>query len=193
MSYLSVSIIWLIKPNYYWLSLRHPYITKEERDLIEISLGNASPLPVITESTSVSSSIVSELDGSRIDQDDQVALIEVKRIPEQPPIPFKAIFTSVPFWAIMITHSCQNWGFYTLLSELPTYMNKILHFDIKEVRNLWDKWFFLNLVLMGYSWSFSECSDFSFAIPMYVDFSCFGWICCWFYKNQRISIYYVDS
>jgi len=25
----------------------------------------------------------------------------------------------------------QNWGFYTLLTELPTYMKNILHFDIK--------------------------------------------------------------
>ena len=80
-----------------------------------------------------SSSIVSELDGSRIGDDD-VPIISVRsRRPKSLPIPYKAIFTSVPFYAILIAHCCQNWGFYTLLTELPTYMSKILHFDIKEV------------------------------------------------------------
>ncbi|KAB7505360.1 putative inorganic phosphate cotransporter [Armadillidium nasatum] len=47
------------------------------------------------------------------------------------PLPFKEIITSVPFWAILAAHVCQNWGYYFLLTELPTYMKNILHFDIK--------------------------------------------------------------
>ena len=107
---------------------RHPFISNEERDLIELSLGRRPKLIM-----SRSSSIVSELDGSRIGDDD-VPIISVRsRRPKSLPIPYKAIFTSVPFYAILIAHCCQNWGFYTLLTELPTYMSKILHFDIKEV------------------------------------------------------------
>ena len=34
----------------------------------------------------------------------------------------------------MIGHCCQNWGFYTLLNEMPTYMKTVLHFNIEEVR-----------------------------------------------------------
>jgi len=51
---------------------------------------------------------------------------------KSPPVPWRHIFTSVPVWAIIITHIAQNWGFYTLLTELPTYMKNILHFNIKD-------------------------------------------------------------
>ncbi|PSN41741.1 hypothetical protein C0J52_16921, partial [Blattella germanica] len=37
--------------------------------------------------------------------------------------PFLEIFTSLPMWALIIAHSGQNWGFWTLLTEMPTYMN----------------------------------------------------------------------
>ncbi|CAL4122351.1 unnamed protein product [Meganyctiphanes norvegica] len=47
-------------------------------------------------------------------------------------IPWRHIFTSLPFWAILVAHVAQNWGFYTLLTELPTFMKNILHFDIKQ-------------------------------------------------------------
>ncbi|XP_042865549.1 putative inorganic phosphate cotransporter [Penaeus japonicus] len=45
-------------------------------------------------------------------------------------IPWKHILLSMPFWAIFVGHIAQNWGFYTLLTELPTYMKNILHFNI---------------------------------------------------------------
>lgn len=46
--------------------------------------------------------------------------------------PWKAIFTSVPVWAIIIAHMAENWGWYTLLTQLPTYLKKILHFSLQE-------------------------------------------------------------
>ncbi|KFM63424.1 Sialin, partial [Stegodyphus mimosarum] len=46
------------------------------------------------------------------------------------PIPWKALLTSIPVWTLMITHFGQNWGFYTFLTELPTYLSTILHFNI---------------------------------------------------------------
>jgi len=49
-----------------------------------------------------------------------------------PPVPWLAIFTSGPVWALVITHVAQNYGFYTLLTELPTYMSTVLHFNIRE-------------------------------------------------------------
>ncbi|XP_055941336.1 putative inorganic phosphate cotransporter isoform X2 [Argiope bruennichi] len=49
-----------------------------------------------------------------------------------PAVPWKAILTSRFLWALVITHFGQNWGFYTLLTELPTYLAKILHFDLKQ-------------------------------------------------------------
>lgn len=51
---------------------------------------------------------------------------------ETPPIPWKAIFTSGPFLGILIAHTCNNWGWYMLLIELPIYMKGVLKFEIKE-------------------------------------------------------------
>ncbi|KAK0165954.1 hypothetical protein PV328_004426 [Microctonus aethiopoides] len=48
-----------------------------------------------------------------------------------PPVPWKSILTSLPFWAILIAHMGQNYGYETLMTELPTFMKQILHFNIK--------------------------------------------------------------
>lgn len=38
--------------------------------------------------------------------------------------------TSRPFFAILIAHTCSNWGWYMVLIELPLYMKSILKFKI---------------------------------------------------------------
>ncbi|KAG1658841.1 Sialin [Nymphon striatum] len=47
-------------------------------------------------------------------------------------IPWRKISTSLPFYAIVCAHFSENWGFYTLLTVLPTYMKDILNFNIVE-------------------------------------------------------------
>lgn len=47
-------------------------------------------------------------------------------------IPWKSIMTSIPLWAILITQCGQSWAFYTQLTELPSYMENILHMNIQE-------------------------------------------------------------
>ncbi|XP_022239379.1 putative inorganic phosphate cotransporter [Limulus polyphemus] len=47
------------------------------------------------------------------------------------PIPWRNILTSLPVWMLIVTHFGQDWGFSILLTELPTYMKNILHFDFK--------------------------------------------------------------
>ncbi|XP_065162158.1 putative inorganic phosphate cotransporter isoform X2 [Atheta coriaria] len=49
-----------------------------------------------------------------------------------PPIPWKSIIKSMPFWAILIAHMGHNYGYETLMTELPTYMKQVLRYDIKE-------------------------------------------------------------
>ncbi|XP_031343540.1 vesicular glutamate transporter 1-like isoform X2 [Photinus pyralis] len=44
--------------------------------------------------------------------------------------PWKSIFMSVPVWAIIVAHFTDNWGFYTLLTQLPTFMKDTLNFDL---------------------------------------------------------------
>lgn len=46
--------------------------------------------------------------------------------------PWRSILLSPPFWALMVAHSAQNWGFWTLLTEIPSYMKDVLKFDIKQ-------------------------------------------------------------
>lgn len=47
-------------------------------------------------------------------------------------VPWKAIFTSTPFWALVWTNTLGNFCWYFLLTQLPLYMNKILRYDIKS-------------------------------------------------------------
>ncbi|XP_045772828.1 putative inorganic phosphate cotransporter [Maniola jurtina] len=48
------------------------------------------------------------------------------------PVPWKGIWTSLPFWSILLAHSGQSLGFWTLLTEMPSYMDKVLGVDIKS-------------------------------------------------------------
>ena len=48
-------------------------------------------------------------------------------------VPWKAIFTSLPVWAIVVAHFSENWGFYTLLTELPSFLKHRLDFDLSKV------------------------------------------------------------
>lgn len=48
-------------------------------------------------------------------------------------MPYRAIATSLPFYAILFAHMGQNYGYETLMTELPTYMKQVLRFSIKEV------------------------------------------------------------
>lgn len=60
-----------------------------------------------------------------------------KRRPSR--VPWGSIFTSGPVWAIIITHGCSVFGYFTVVNQLPSYMKYILKFNIKEVRNkLWN-------------------------------------------------------
>ncbi|KAM7343539.1 putative inorganic phosphate cotransporter isoform 2-T2 [Cochliomyia hominivorax] len=47
-------------------------------------------------------------------------------------VPWKSILTSLPFYALLVAHSSFNWGFYTFLTEMPTYMDKVLHLDVNS-------------------------------------------------------------
>ncbi|XP_066137490.1 putative inorganic phosphate cotransporter isoform X2 [Euwallacea fornicatus] len=46
-------------------------------------------------------------------------------------VPWLKMFTCLPLWAILVTQCGNSWAFYTILTELPTYMAQILHFKIE--------------------------------------------------------------
>ncbi|XP_064383500.1 sialin-like [Halichondria panicea] len=43
---------------------------------------------------------------------------------EKMDVPWLKIFTSPAVWAITVAHFCNNWGFYTLLTCIPTYFKQ---------------------------------------------------------------------
>ncbi|XP_078310380.1 putative transporter slc-17.2 [Crassostrea virginica] len=45
-------------------------------------------------------------------------------------VPWKSIFTSMPVYAIVVSNIACDWGGYTLLTNIPTYMNEVLKLDI---------------------------------------------------------------
>ncbi|KAM3596534.1 uncharacterized protein V6R79_016204 [Siganus canaliculatus] len=47
-------------------------------------------------------------------------------------MPLLPMLLSAPLWAIIFTSMCGNWTYYTLLTSLPTYMDNIMHFDLKS-------------------------------------------------------------
>lgn len=51
---------------------------------------------------------------------------------DHPPVPWKKVLTSIPFWAILIAHCCSNWGWYMFLIEIPFYMKQVLKFDVSS-------------------------------------------------------------
>lgn len=59
---------------------------------------------------------------------------------QKPNIPWKHILTSLPVWALVFTHFGQNWGFYTLLTQMPKFLKDVLRFDLNEVRVVLHCW-----------------------------------------------------
>ena len=51
----------------------------------------------------------------------------------QVPTPWFQIFTSPAVWGIIITNFCGNYGFYTLLTCLPTYFKDVLSLGTSDV------------------------------------------------------------
>ncbi|XP_075977974.1 putative inorganic phosphate cotransporter [Anticarsia gemmatalis] len=51
--------------------------------------------------------------------------------PKKLKTPWKAIWSSIPFLSLIVLHCSQNWGYWTLMTEMPSYMKKVLNVDIK--------------------------------------------------------------
>ncbi|XP_010898587.1 sialin [Esox lucius] len=47
-------------------------------------------------------------------------------------VPVLPMMLSVPLWATIVSQMCANWSYYTLLTSLPTYMDTVLHFDLRQ-------------------------------------------------------------
>ncbi|XP_049869087.1 putative inorganic phosphate cotransporter isoform X2 [Pectinophora gossypiella] len=48
------------------------------------------------------------------------------------PVPWKALLRSVPLWALIIAAIGHDWGYFTMVTDLPKYMTDVLKFNIKS-------------------------------------------------------------
>ncbi|KAL0113300.1 hypothetical protein PUN28_012452 [Cardiocondyla obscurior] len=55
----------------------------------------------------------------------------VTEVTKKPGTPWISILQSRPVWALLIAQCAQGWGFWMLLTEIPSYMTSIMQFDIK--------------------------------------------------------------
>ncbi|KAL6258331.1 hypothetical protein P5V15_010417 [Pogonomyrmex californicus] len=56
----------------------------------------------------------------------------VTEVNEKPSTPWKSILSSLPVWILLLVQCAQAWGFWMLLTEIPSYMTSIMRFDIKK-------------------------------------------------------------
>ncbi|XP_053607254.1 putative inorganic phosphate cotransporter [Plodia interpunctella] len=48
------------------------------------------------------------------------------------PVPWKGILLSAPVWALVFAAVGHDWGYYTMVSDLPKYAHDVLKFDIAK-------------------------------------------------------------
>lgn len=49
-----------------------------------------------------------------------------------PPIPWRHILLSVPLWALIAAQVGHDWGFFTMVTDLPKYMSSVLRYSITD-------------------------------------------------------------
>uniref|UniRef100_A0A4W5KW26 Solute carrier family 17 member 7 n=1 Tax=Hucho hucho TaxID=62062 RepID=A0A4W5KW26_9TELE len=50
--------------------------------------------------------------------------------------PWRAFFTSMPVYAIIVANFCRSWTFYLLLISQPAYFEEVFGFEISKVRQM---------------------------------------------------------
>ncbi|XP_031831623.1 putative inorganic phosphate cotransporter [Nomia melanderi] len=71
----------------------------------------------------------------RIPQDEKEYIetsLGITETEEKLSTPWRAMFTSLPMWALLATQCAHNWGFWMLLTKIPSYMASVLGYDIKQ-------------------------------------------------------------
>jgi ACS family sodium-dependent inorganic phosphate cotransporter-like MFS transporter 6/7/8 len=61
-------------------------------------------------------------------------------VPSFSTIPWKAILTSKPVYAIIVANFARSWTFYLLLQNQLTYMRDVLGMKINDVSFFWKFW-----------------------------------------------------
>lgn len=81
-------------------------------------------------------------------------------------IPWKPIFTSVPLWALIAAQIGHDWGFFTMVTDLPKYMSDVLKYNISDSGTL---------------------SAIPYVLMWFVSIGS-GWLCDWLIKRNYMGI-----
>ncbi|XP_059225875.1 putative inorganic phosphate cotransporter [Stomoxys calcitrans] len=65
------------------------------------------------------------------------------------PVPWKAVLTSLPFYALIVARSAQNWGLSTMQSQIPSYLNGVLDMEI-QANGLFSSLPFMGMLVMSF-------------------------------------------
>jgi len=52
------------------------------------------------------------------------------------PVPWRELVKSVPLWGLIFAQIGHDWGFFTLVTDLPKYFKDVMRFNIFEVSKL---------------------------------------------------------
>lgn len=79
-------------------------------------------------------------DDSKMSQEEKDYIIaslghQAHHLPKFSEAPWKSICTSSPVWAIIVAHFCESWGFFTLLTELPSFLKGFKLFELSRILN----------------------------------------------------------
>ena len=74
-------------------------------------------------------------------------------------IPTRAILRSPAVWALVVAHTCQNYGFYTLITELPTFLRQVLHFDLSENGMVTSLPYVANIAVIVFAANFADLAQ----------------------------------
>ena len=130
----ALGIIWFIV----WALLvhdgpeTHPRISEEEKEYLQAALTECeaekpSRIPWIRRGLSqiIILHICSFTDITNMYYYNIITIYDVRAV-------LCSIIKSPAVWAITATHVTQNFGYYVLLTELPTYMKNVLGWDLKD-------------------------------------------------------------
>ncbi|KAJ2946160.1 hypothetical protein O0L34_g5093 [Tuta absoluta] len=81
-------------------------------------------------------------------------------------IPWKAIFSSVPLWALVCAQIGHDYGYFTMVTDLPKYMTGVLKFDIHRTGTL---------AALPY-------------VVMWISSILFGWLCDKIVKRNWLNV-----
>lgn len=70
--------------------------------------------------------------------------------------PWNKFLTSMPVWAVVSSHFCENWGFYTLLTQLPTFMSDTLNFKLQKAGFMSSLPYLVMAIIMQFAGSLSD-------------------------------------